>query len=865
MFPRRVLFLVGLLLCGRFAVAQTVVNSTFVSRFPVSGYDKYSNPNNWSPAEVPNNTGAKTYNVNISQNFSIDVDTNATIADLSLSFPQSGGGLRITDKTLAVTGTTTNQLTTGSISITASATGQAKFNAGTLSSFSNHVLSGSYSISSQGGPATLQFQHAAVSTISNGTVYFGGPLARMVDELGNDALPNLAHLDSSASLYITDHSMVTNVPFANDGYLSVGQSKTGTTFTAAVGLTNFDLATRTITGGNFAIGGSNSTVSPAELRFNGADIVNNGSVIQLIGPAARIADLAGADGLRNLARTLPNGVFLLSQHDFTIAGQFQNDGSLSLLCKMIFTISGALTNFDPATRTLSGGSFDLTQDAQLRFAGADIVHNGARLSVSEGATMTDLSGNDALRNFNDNLSSGEFTVGAAAGFTAPGDFQNAGKFTVGYVNNHTSVTGQFAVPAGFRFTQTGGATFNWGLFTADEIEILGGSIEGSGTYVGNLTVTNATIKSAPTIRQGNFTLNAGSHFYFNLFAQPQYEIPGKVTLGGTLEVDIPRSSFVSSATILTVLKSAQPLSGVFGNAPNGARIPTTDGKGSVVVTYDTKAVYVSQYQAEPPPAQLLNISSRAFLSSTADDSFKDRAVIIGGFIISGSAPKEIVLRGLGPSLASFGLDQVLADPVLELHASDGTVIADNDNWRDHEAAITAAGLAPSDDREAALRITLVPGTYTAVVKEKSGLAGYGLVEVYDLSQNSTSKLANISTRGWTDSTSVLIGGIVVGGSGQGDADVVVRALGPELRPYGILNALDDPTLEVRDENGNLLAFNDNHGSNFSQFNFNGLRPANSTESAMALSLPHGSFTAIVRAKGNTAGVALVEFYDLRSN
>jgi hypothetical protein len=860
MFPRRLLFFVVLLLCDRFAVAQTVVKSTFINN---SSFSKYSNANNWAPPEVPNNTSAKHYDVDLGMSGGVEVDTDATISNLTL--PASSSGLQIVGKTLAVTGTTNNQLAGGThIDIQSSQTAEAKFNAGTLSRFSNKSLSGNFLIFCHGLPATLQFNGASVSTLSNAYLALHGPLARIVDESGNDALINLARVDSTSTLSIFDHNVVTNAPFSNEGSLSVSQGPFGTTFTATVGLTNFDLATRTITGGNFAVGGFDSTVSPAELRFNGADIVNNGSVIQLIGPAARIADLAGADGLRNLARTLPNGVLLLSQHDLTIPGQFQNDGSLSLTGNTIFTVAGALTNFDPATRTLTGGFFDLTLNSRLRFAGADIVHNRARLSVAEGAMVTDLGGSDALRNLNDNLSSGDFTVGAAVQFTAPGDFKNAGKLTIAPISSRTSVTGKFTVPLGFRYTQTGGATINEGVLIAEQIEILSGTVEGRGTYIGNLTLTNATFTPfSPTAIQGNLTLSAGSHFHFSLFSQPQYEISGKVTLAGTLEVDIPRSSFVGSATILTVLKSAQPLSGVFSNAPNGARIPTTDGKGSVVVTYDTKAVYVSQYQAEPPPAQLLNISSRALLSSKAEDSFGDRAVIIGGFIVTGSAPKEIVLRGLGPSLASFGLDPVLADPLLELHASDGSVIADNDNWKHHEAAIRASGLAPSDDREAALRITLVPGTYTAVVKEKSGRPGYGLVEIYDLSQNATSKLANISTRGWTDSNSVLIGGIVVGGSGSG-ADVVVRALGPQLQSYGVSNALDDPTLEVRDENGNLLAFNDNHGANFSQLSFTGLRPANSTESAIPLTLPNGNYTAIVRAKGASAGVALVEFYDLRS-
>jgi len=862
MFPLRYLCLAfALLVCCEFARAQTVVNSTFVDHYP---NPFYGDPNNWAPPEVPNNTALKQYNVNISPGFGVEVNTDATISNLTLTGQFTA--LRVTEKTLVVTGTTTNQLDSEGITVQTFSSGEAKFNAGTLSSFSNHTLSGSYSISSRDFPATLQFNGAAVSTLSNGYVGFFGPQAQMVDENGNDALLNVARVDSDATLSIADHSMVTNAPFSNEGSLSVSQIHMATTFTAAVSLTNFDLGTRTITGGNFAIGVSDPGIGPAELRFNGADIVNNGSVIQLIGASAKIADLAGNDGLRNLARTLPNAVLLLSQHDLTIPGQFQNDGSLVLVYKSIFAVAGALGNFDAVTRTFSGGSFEVGQETRLKFAGADIVHNGAHLSISQGGVITDLAGNDALRNFSDNLGTGEFIVGSSIEFTAPGDFTNSGRVETVWplFTGQGGGAGRITVPSGFRYTQTAGETVNWGFLTAEHIDILGGSVSGGGHLVGDVLITDATITPSPDgVIDGSLTLSAGSHFHFSVYAEPLYEISGKVTLAGALEVDIPSEAFVSSTRLIAVVKSALPIAGTFSNAPNGSRIQTTDGKGSVQVVYDVKGIYVTGYQAEPAPAQLLNISSRAFLSRSDDDPFGDRTVIIGGFIITGSAQKEIVLRGLGPSLKKFGLDPVLADPVLELHASDGSVIANNDDWKANQAAITAAGLAPEDDREAALRITLVPGTYTAVIKEKTGQAGHGLVEIYDLSQNTTSKLANISTRGFTDSNNVLIGGIIVGGSGQANADVVVRALGPQLRRNGVLNALDDPTLEVRDGNGNLVGVNDDWLTNFNQMDSTGLAPLNNSESAMLLSLPGGRYTAVVRAKGNSGGVALVEFYDLR--
>lgn len=868
MVPSRYLCLALVLFCGHAATAQTIIQSIFLNRFPDANAANYDDPSNWLPAEVPNNSALKNYNVLINVGFPVEANADATISNLVVS--GSFAGLNVRGKTLVVTGTTTNGIESGSINIESSASAAAKFDAGMLTTFSNKTLTGNYTISSDGSPATLQFRGADISRLSDGHVGFYGPLAQIVDESGNDALRNLARLDG-ATLGITDHSLVTNAPFRNEGDLVVTQYQAAAAFTAAVSLTNFDPATRTISFGSFSVTANDPAAGPAELRFKGADIVNIGNWISLYGSTARIADLAGNDGLRNLARILGAAGFRLGDRTFATAGPFQNDGYLALFENAVFVVGGAFSNFDPATRTFGGGEFDISDNSQLKFAGADIVHNAAFITLSTGGAITDLAGNDGLRNFSDNLSLGSFTVGPGSQFTAPGNFTNSGTietirriFTI----HESKPGGRFIVPPGFAYTQKSGGTGNGGSFSAEHINILGGEFSAfDGTVHGNVMVGNATIGlSFPAVLEGDLTLSLDSHFHYDYNLGTPKEITGKVTLAGTLEVNIPSESFVSSTAFQTILQSASPLTGAFSNAPNGARIPTVDGKGSVVVSYGSKSVSVAQYQAEPPPAQLLNISSRAFLSRSADDPFGDRTVIIGGFIITGSAQKEIVLRGLGPSLKKFGLDPVLADPVLELHASDGSVIANNDDWKANQAAITAAGLAPEDDREAALRITLVPGTYTAVIKEKTGLDGHGLVEIYDLSQNTTSKLANISTRGFADPNTVLVGGIIVGGSGQANDSVVVRALGPQLRQNGILNALDDPTLEVRDANGNIVGYNDNWNSNTSEASWissTGLAPFNNSESAILLSLPRGSYTAIVRAKPNGGGVALVEFYDLR--
>jgi hypothetical protein len=242
----------------------------------------------------------------------------------------------------------------------------------------------------------------------------------------------------------------------------------------------------------------------------------------------------------------------------------------------------------------------------------------------------------------------------------------------------------------------------------------------------------------------------------------------------------------------------------------------------------------------------------------------DDQVLIGGFIIDGDAPKRVVLRAIGPSLAAFGITNPLADPFLERHGSDGSLITTNDNWKDtDEPGIEATGLQPLNDLESAIVSTLDPGSYTAVVSGKNGGTGVGLVEGYDVDQATNSQLANISTRGFVETgTNVMIGGLILGGGGK-DVSVVVRALGPSLTPFGVTGALADPTLELHDANGALIQSNDNwKDTQQTEIEATGFQPTNDMESAIFQTLAPGAYTAIVSGSGGLTGVALVEVYRL---
>lgn len=237
-------------------------------------------------------------------------------------------------------------------------------------------------------------------------------------------------------------------------------------------------------------------------------------------------------------------------------------------------------------------------------------------------------------------------------------------------------------------------------------------------------------------------------------------------------------------------------------------------------------------------------------------------VLIGGFIVTGSEGKEVILRAIGPSLGTVGVADPLSDPVLELRAQDGSLITTNDNWQDAgNAGDIPTNLQPSNDLESAILSVLDPGLYTAIVSGKDGATGVGLVEVYDLDTVANSQLANISTRGFVDTgDNVMIGGFILGGEGE-SADVVVRAIGPSLIQAGIPDALPDPTLDLRDVNGVLVMSNDNW-MDATELPPANLQPTNDLESAVSVSLPAGAYTAIVSGKDGVTGVGLVEVYKL---
>jgi hypothetical protein len=259
-----------------------------------------------------------------------------------------------------------------------------------------------------------------------------------------------------------------------------------------------------------------------------------------------------------------------------------------------------------------------------------------------------------------------------------------------------------------------------------------------------------------------------------------------------------------------------------------------------------------------------NVSTRLPVG-TGDDT------LIEGFIVQGppGSTKKILVRAIGPSLGQFGVADALANPTLEIHDASGATVATNNDWKTTQIGglitgnqfpeINGSGLAPSNDLESAIIVSLQPGSYTAVVRGAGNTVGTGLVDAFDLSSGSAARLANIATRGLVQpGDGLMIAGFIVQ---NGAVKVVARAIGPSLVQFGISNALPDTTLQLRDQQGAIVVENDDWRTSQQQELVSlGLQPADDLEAALVATIQPGQYTAQVRGKGQASGIGVVEAY-----
>lgn len=384
------------------------------------------------------------------------------------------------------------------------------------------------------------------------------------------------------------------------------------------------------------------------------------------------------------------------------------------------------------------------------------------------------------------------------------------------------------------------------------------SEDGGTTWQPNLRLTSVTTDAslAPLTSEGYMLGD-----YLGIAESTSVDVPAVPvwvdTRTGNPDPFITRVGIATEVNF-TAFQASRLSLGQIQNPELGGTIGDADGDGE-----DNLSEFLSETEPNDS-ASVLHTARQLNISTRGNVGIGDN-VLIGGFIITGTTPKLVLLRALGPSLTDAGLTGVLQDPVLELHDATDSIIAQNDEWQSTQAdAITATGIPPKDAHEAALVMTLAPGQYTAVVHGKNGGVGTALVEVYDLDDTPASRLGNISTRGKVGvGTAVLIGGFIVSPENAGLANVIVRAIGPSLGGEGVTGALQDPTLELHDANGALLAQNDNwRDTQEGIIASAGLAPNNDAEAALFAELPAGDYTAVVSGVNQTTGVALVEVFNI---
>jgi hypothetical protein len=363
------------------------------------------------------------------------------------------------------------------------------------------------------------------------------------------------------------------------------------------------------------------------------------------------------------------------------------------------------------------------------------------------------------------------------------------------------------------------------------------------TYPGSNNGQSSPVITSESVLNGTATISGTVHSAPNAQLLVQF-------FADSQSLTTSKQTYLGSATVMTDGN---------GNGTFSANFPLSDSNVVFNATATDSIGDTSEFFRNP--AYLQNLSARAAVG-TGDDA------LIGGVMM---ADGFIVVRGIGPSLRPLGITNALADPTLEFHDQAGVQVFD-DNWKDNPSQasqVQSSGLAPTSDAESAIvpfggSSPFHPGPgfagYTAVLRGKGNTTGIGVVEAYAFFPI----LANISARGLVGTgDDVIIGGFILR-SGNESPRIVVRAIGPSLKAFGIANPLPDPMLELHDGNGLIITSNDNWAdAQGDDLQTVGLAPTDSTESAILMRLAPGAYTAIVRGKNDATGVGLVEVYNLQ--
>ncbi|MEY2512185.1 MAG: hypothetical protein QOE26_2948 [Verrucomicrobiota bacterium] len=583
------------------------------------------------------------------------------------------------------------------------------------------------------------------------------------------------------------------------------------------------------------------------LAISGGTFTNNGPIDDISGECNPVnIHLIGNETING---TGTMALYRTTTIDSTNGGVFTNGAGHLIGGGSGSTIQASLVNNGEVGSHGDGNQFNLN--------GPLVTNNGVFTATN--ASVLQQAGNSTLTNYN--ATTQTLTGGTYSAYDSAQINLNIGPIAINNAHVFLSVSGQFgAINSLFE---------NDGIF-----EVLGGRTFSTLSHATNATQAEVASAADALRNKGTIGLDEKSSIVVNGdFAQGStavinvtiggnspsasafpLNVTGTARLAGTLNVKLA-NGFTPAAGQKFQILNASAVSGGF-TAVYGADI-----------SYTAQGVFIHPNGQPIPttPSQFLNISTRMQV-------FGGDKVLIAGFIVTGTDPKRVIIRGIGPSLTVNG---ALVDPALELHSASATLASNND-WKindqtgqSQEAEVQAIGIPPSNDKESVIIATLPANnaTYTAILSGNGGGNGIGVVEVYDISQSSNSRLANISSRGFVDiNDNIMIGGLIIGPTTNGSSNVLVRGIGPSVPLAG---ALQDPLLELHDGNGATITTNDNWKisdatgqSQEADIRASGAPPSDDRESALLATLAPGNYTAVVRGKNNTTGIGLVEAYNL---
>ncbi len=400
------------------------------------------------------------------------------------------------------------------------------------------------------------------------------------------------------------------------------------------------------------------------------------------------------------------------------------------------------------------------------------------------------------------------------------------------------------------------------------LNALTGVVSGTPTTAGTAVVT-LTVTNSAGIDTASLIITVAPAAVAPIITSPT-SAPGVV---GT-----PFVTYLISATGLPTSFAASGLpAGLTINPLTGAinGTPTTAGTSFATIqatnSTGTNSIILTITIAPQPSSRIVNFSARA-LSGPGDQT------LILGFVVAGNG-KNLLIRGIGPSLSLFGVVNTLADPFLTLYGATGAG-ATNDNWQTTSAgqdqgaliAATAARVGafplPNGSKDSSLLFTVDSGAHTTGLVRPNSTTGVALIEIYDTDLISVSRLINVSARmNVTAGEGTLIAGLVI--AGNAPKTVLVRGVGPTLSALGVSGVLADPQITVFSGNTQIAA-NDNWEIGAStpavlsavsaQVGAFALQ-SGSKDAALLLTLQPGIYTVQVTGVGNTTGVALIEVYD----